>query len=116
MDFLKKPIVTYIGMFIAVIAIIAGAVGWPSFFSPDVWWGIASIAGFGSIASLRAFIETQGWKTYAATGIPIVINVFALFFPSVVTAEVAQNLSLAFAGITGVTLQQTASKQALLAA
>lgn len=112
MDFLKKPIVTYIGMFIALIAIVDGAVDIIGWLSPDVAWGIASIAGFGSIASLRAYLEVQGWKTYAATGIPIVINMLALFLPSVVTPEVAQALSAAFAPIIAATLQQTAVKQA----
>jgi len=112
MDFLKKPIVTYIGMFIAVIAIVDGAIDIIGWLSADVAWGIASIAGFGSIASLRAFLEVQGWKTYAATGVPVVINMLALFWPSAVTPEVAQALSAAFAPIVAGTMQQTASKMA----
>jgi len=111
MDILKHPAVTYIGMFIAVIAIVDGAVDIISWLSPDVAWGIASIAGFGSIASLRAYLEVKGWKTYVASGIPIVINIFMLL--GVVDAATAEALSLAFAPLIAATLQQTASKMAV---
>jgi len=105
MDLLKKPIFSYIGMIIAVAAIALGV------FKPEwssIAWSIAGFLGFGSVASLRAAIDSEGWKTYAVFGIVIVILVLQML--GVVDAETAQMLMVAFAPITGITMQQALAK------
>ena len=106
MNTFKQPWVTYLGMVIALVAILAGALGW---FDPAVAWGVAGIFGFGSVASLRAYIESKGWKTYVMSGVPIIFGV--LVIAGVIDAETYQLLIAAFAPITGITLQQAQVKK-----
>lgn len=108
MDFLKAPWTTYVGMLVASAAILAGVFGW---FSPDIAWAVAGLFGFGSIASLRAFIQERGYKTYV---VAILGAGSALLYGfGVVTVEVYQSLMGVLAMLTGITLQQTATKQKL---
>ena len=108
MDTFKQPWVTYLGMAIALAAVLAGVFSW---FDPNIAWGVAGIFGFGSMASLRAYIETKGWKTYVMTGIPVLCGVLALV--GVIDAETYQLLIAAFAPLTGITLQQAQVKAAV---
>ena len=105
MDTFKQPWVTYAGVIVAVIAIVSG-VFWPQY--ANILWGIASIAGFGSVASLRAFIESQGWKSYAV----VVVNVIPslLFAFKVLDAETFAALTAALGVLLGGTVQQALSK------
>jgi len=105
MDFLKSPALTYIGAVIAVLAMVSGVFEW---FDPQIAWSIAGMFGFGSVASLRVFIDSSGWKTYALTGIPIVLG--ALTLAGVTTVESYQALMAVFAPLTGATIQQAQSK------
>lgn len=57
----KKDIVTYIGFAIAIFAVATGVFGWVA---AEVAWGIAGLFGFGTLATVRAFITSKGWKTY----------------------------------------------------
>ena len=104
MDF-KSPIVTYIGMAVALLAMVAGVFEW---FNPDIAWSVAGIFGFGSVASLRAYIESKGWKTYVMTGLPILFGVLTL--AGVFDVETYKLLMAAFAPLTGITLQQAQVK------
>jgi hypothetical protein len=57
---------------------------------------------------LRAYIDSQGWKTYAAVLPGIVCGILAA--ANVITLEVYQLLVAAFAPITAATLQQAETK------
>ena len=105
MDWLKKPIFSYIGMLIAVVAMVLGVVK-PDFASYA--WTIAGVLGFGSVSLLRTFIDSKGWKTHAVfvvVGIGALLQVFG-----VITPESYQTLLIVFAPITGVTMQQALAK------
>jgi len=105
MDF-KAPWVTYAGMFIAVAAVLAGVFGW---FDPAIAWAVAGLFGFGSIASLRAYIEEGGYKTYV---VAVLGGGAALLYGfSVITLEVYQALMGVLASLTGITLQQATTKK-----
>ena len=108
MDLFKKPIVTYIGMVVAALAIVSASIGIPEWLPSDIAWSIGSIAGFGSIASLRAYLEVNGWKTYASVAIGMAINIpLALGW---IDAEIAKLLTAGFAPVIAMTLQSTAKK------
>jgi hypothetical protein len=105
MDWLKKPIFTYIGMILATLAVIAGVV------RPDwsgVLWTVAGFLGFGSISLLRTFIDSKGWKTHAV----FVVTALAAFAQMLgwITPEVYQEILLAFTPVIGVTIQQALAK------
>ena len=107
MKFLKSPLATYLGMAIAVLAMIAGITD-VSWISSDLAWTIAGFFGFGSVASLRLYIEAQGWKTYVSAGVPMVASI--LFFLGVVVLDQYQALLAVFGPITAATVQHALSK------
>jgi hypothetical protein len=57
----KKNIITYVGFAIAIFAVATGVFGWVP---AEVAWGIAGLFGFGTLAAVRTFIDSKGWKTY----------------------------------------------------
>lgn len=57
----NKNIVTLIGFAIALFAVATGVFGWVP---AEIAWGIAGLFGFGTLAAVRAFIDSKGWKTY----------------------------------------------------
>lgn len=57
----KKDIITLVGFVIAIFAVATGVFGWVP---AEVAWGIAGLFGFGTLAAVRAFIDSKGWKTY----------------------------------------------------
>ena len=63
MDFLKNPIFIYVGVFLAVAAMVMGIV-LPEYASYA--WTIAALLGVGSVEVLRQLIDSKGWKTHAA--------------------------------------------------
>ena len=78
MDFLKKPIFAYVGMVLAVIAVVLGVIKpeWAS-----IAWMIAGVLGFGSFDLLRSFIDSKGWKTHAifvVVGLGALAQIFGL--------------------------------------
>jgi len=101
----KDPIYTYLGMAIAILAMITGVFEW---FDPNIAWGIAGLFGFGSVASLRAYISSKGWKTYAAVIPPMILGVLTTL--NVITIEVYQQLMLVFGAISGATIQHANKK------
>ena len=106
METFKQPWVTYLGAVIALFAVIAGAMNWVD---PQIVWGVAGIFGFGSIASLRAYIESKGWKTYFAAGIPMIAGLLVL--AKIITLDQYRVIVGAFAPITAATLQQAKVKE-----
>ena len=101
----EKPIFTYIGMVLAVIAMALGVI------KPD-WavfaWTVAGILGFGSVAALRTMIDSKGWKTYAifvVVGIGALLQIFG-----VITPDTFQMIMVVFAPITGLTMQNALAK------
>lgn len=102
----KNPLVTYVGMIIAIFAMLSGVFNWVV--SPEIAWSIAGIFGFGSVASLRAYIKSEGWMTYTVTGIPMILGVLTAF--NVINLELYQTLLAVFAPLTGITLQNAQTK------
>lgn len=105
MDFFKKPIFTYIGMFLAVLAMIAGAF-WPEY--SGILWTVAGALGVGSVAALRTLIDSKGWKTYAIA--VIYGGLAALQALGILDAATVQILYAVFAPLLGITLQQALAK------
>ncbi len=89
----------YVGFGIALLAAVTGVFGW---FPAEIVWGVAGIFGFGGYGALRSFVKSQGWKTYAVAGFPIIFGVLLLF--NIIDIVIYQTL-LGLAGtITGVTM------------
>jgi uncharacterized membrane protein (UPF0136 family) len=105
MELFKQAWVTYLGMAIALLAIISGVFGW---FEPSLVWGVAGMFGFGSIASLAAYIKEAGWMTYVSAGIPIILGLLTIL--KVITAENYQLLMAAFAPLVTMALQKRATR------
>jgi len=107
MDFLNnKQYLTYVGLIFAFFAIVAQALGW---LDPVLAWGIAGLFGFGSIVTLRTYIESSGWKTYVAAGVPTILGVMLLL--GLIDLNTYKLLVAAFAPLTGVTITQAISKE-----
>lgn len=103
--FANNPIYSYIGMGLAAIAMVLGVI-LPEYSS--IVWSIAGFLGFGSVAALRAAVDSKGWKTFASFG--VIVIVLGLQLLGVITPEVAQQLMLIFAPITAITFQQALAK------
>lgn len=100
-----KPFFTYLGMGIAVAAMVLGVI------EPDwanIAWTVAAVFGFGSVASLRTMIDSKGWKTYAIAVFMIVASLLQV--AKVITPETFQALVVVFAPLTGLTVQQSLAK------
>jgi len=104
-ELFKQAWVTYVGMAIALLAIITGVFGW---FEPSLAWGVAGIFGFGSMASLAAYIKEAGWATYVTTGVPIVLGLLTML--GVITPEAYQLLMAAFSPLVGMAIQKRATR------
>lgn len=102
---LSKPVFTYLGMVLAVVAIVFGEVK-PEYAA--TMWAIAGFFGFGSITLLRSMIDSKGWKTHAIFAVIAVLSVLQL--AGIVIPEVYQTLIVAFAPVTGITIQQALAK------
>jgi len=98
---LQSPLLTYLGFTIALLAMLCGIFEW---FDPNIAWGLAGIFGFGGIAALRAFISSQGWKTYA-TGVFYIIPSILLMFNVINSVQFAALVALG-ASLTGASLAQ----------
>ena len=104
---LTKPIFTYLGVFLALVAILSGVFNW---MDPELVWGFAGIFGFGSIAALRSFIKSKGWMTYVVAGIPMVAGLLLLM--ELIDIATYQAILTAFAPLTAATLQWGLQKSA----
>ena len=104
---MSNPIYSYIGMLVAVVAIVSGVL-FPEYLA--TLWAIGGFFGFGSIAAVRTMIDSKGWKTHAVFAVVAVLSVLQLL--GVVTPDVYNALIIAFAPVTGITLQQALAKSA----
>ena len=107
--FPDKPIFTYIGMALAVVAMVLGVV-LPEY--ANYAWTVAALLGFGSVTVLRQYIESKGYKTVGLFAVVIVITALQLF--GVVTPEIYQSLMAIFLPLFGITYQQALSKAGAL--
>ena len=57
----KKDIITIVGFAIGIFSVATGVFGWVP---AEVAWGIGGLFGFGTLAAVRAFIDSKGLKTY----------------------------------------------------
>lgn len=103
--FPDKPIFSYIGMLLAVVAI-ASTVVFPDYSA--FIWTIAGILGFGSVAALRSFIDSKGWKTTAT--FVVIVALSALQWFGVIPPEWYKLLLAAFGPVIGITMQQAMAK------
>ena len=102
---MSNPIYSYIGMLVAVVAIVSGVL-FPEYSA--TLWAIAGFFGFGSVGLLRQKIDAEGWKTYA---IVIVVGVMSVLqIAGIITPETYELMIAAFAPLTGITLQQALAK------
>lgn len=105
MDFLKSTAASYVGMVLAVAAIVAGV------FFPDysgVVWTLAGVFGFGSVAALRSHIDSQGWKTYGAFIVVLALTALQIF--GILTPENVHALFVVLGPVVGITVQQALAK------
>lgn len=103
--FPDKPIFSYIGMLLAVIAI-ASTVVFPDYSA--FIWTLAGILGFGSVAALRKFIDSKGWKTTATFVVVVVLTLLQWF--GVISPEWYKLLLAAFGPVIAITFQQALAK------
>jgi len=98
LNLFKNKSVTYLLFFIAVIAFAVGLI--PGFlWDAAMGTSIAAMFGFGSIASLRTFIDEKGWKTYTfAVGGIIVAVLSALNY---IPIDVQTSLIKFFLALSG---------------
>jgi len=101
----NNPLLSYIGFALGAIAIALSVIKpeWGS-----ILWVIAGVLSFGSVAELRKFIDAKGWKTYAIFAVICVCSVLQIM--NVISLELYQMLIVAFAPLTGVTMQQALAK------
>jgi len=103
--FPNKPIFSYIGMGLAVVAVVLTVV-LPEYAA--ILWTVAGLLGYGSIAALRKMIDSKGWKT-TATFVVIAVLTIAQWF-GFITPDMYQLLLAAFAPVIGITVQQALAK------
>ena len=103
--FPDKPIFSYIGMALAVVAI-AATVVLPDYAS--ILWTVAGLLGYGSVAALRQQIDSKGWKTTATFVVIAGLTVLQWF--GVITPDMYKLLLAAFLPVIGITMQQALAK------
>jgi len=101
----KNTWTVYIGFVIALIAALGGAF-YPEY--SNIAWSIAGIFGFGSIAALRQFINSNGWKTYVVSGITAIAGILSAL--EVIPPDVYKYWMGIAASLSGVTIQQAVRK------
>lgn len=69
---------------------------------------MAGLFGFGSLAALRQFIDSKGWKTYVVGGITALAGILSAF--GVIDATVYRAWLAIAATLGGITVQQALSK------
>lgn len=102
----NKQWAVYIGLLLALFAVVASALNW---LDPTVAWGLAGIFGFGSIGVLRSYMESKGWLTYASVGIPTILGVLLLL--GVIDVDTYKILISAFAPLTGLGIARAVNKE-----
>lgn len=107
--FPDKPVFTYVGMALAVVAIAMGVL-LPDY--ANVIWGIAALLGFGSFTALRTYVDSNGLKTKGLFAVVVILTL--LQWTGVVTPEVYDMLMVAFMPLFGITYQQAQAKAGAL--
>ena len=102
---MKNQFLVYVGFSLALIAALGGVV-YPEY--AEVAWGIAGLFGFGSLAALRQFIDSKGWKTYVVGGITALAGILSAF--GVISADVYKAWLAIASTLGGITVQQALSK------
>jgi hypothetical protein len=102
---MKNQYLVYVGFVVALIAALGGAI-YPEY--AEIAWGIAGLFGFGSLAALRQFIDSAGWKTYVVGGITALAGVLSAF--GVISTDVYKAWLGIAATLGGITVQQALSK------
>ena len=105
MDFLKNPIFIYVGVFLAVTAMVLGIV-MPEY--AGYAWTVAALLGVGTVDVLRLLIDSKGWKTHAAIFVIVAAGVSQLA-GWIDSATFYQLLGI-FAPITGLGVFQALAK------
>lgn len=103
--FPDKPIFSYIGMVLAVTAVVFTVV------LPDYTtflWTMAGLLGYGSVAALRGLIDSKGWKTTAT--FVVIVGLTLLQWFNVITPDLYKLLLAGFAPVIGITVQQALAK------
>lgn len=103
--FPDKPIFSYIGMALAVTAVVFTVI------LPDYaafLWTIAGLLGYGSVAALRSMVDSKGWKT--AGVFVVIVGLTLLQWFNVITPDLYKLLLAAFAPVIGITVQQALAK------
>jgi hypothetical protein len=103
---MKNQYYTYIGFGIALIAALGGVL-YPQY--AELAWGLAGLFGFSSIAVLRNFISSKGWKTYVVGGITALAGILSAF--GVIDSDVYRAWLAIAAILGGITVQQALSKE-----
>jgi len=102
---MKQQYLTYIGFALALIAALGGVL-YPQY--AELAWGLAGLFGFGSLATLRQFIDSTGWKTYVVGGITALAGILSAF--GIIDTTVYQAWLAIAATLGGITVQQALSK------
>ena len=103
--FPDKPIFSYIGMALAVVAIVFTVI-LPEYAA--FIWTLAGLLGYGSGATLRKSIDSKGWKTTATFAVIVVLSILQWF--GVITPDLYKLLLAAFTPVLGITFQQALAK------
>ena len=105
MDFLKSPVVTYIGALLAFFAIVTGVMGW---FDPNIAWALAGLLGFSSVGSLRLFMSEKFGLTLTAAVLGILTSIALAF--GWITPEQFALFQSAWGSLTAIGLQKAKPK------
>jgi len=98
-------ILSYIGFAIAFFAVLSGVFGW---IDPAIVWSVAGVFGFTGVASLRSFLNVQGWKVAFVAIVGIVAGV--LSWAGLIELSHLQQLYSFLITLTGAALTHTAVK------
>jgi hypothetical protein len=105
MDWLKNPILIYVGMFLAVAGMVLGIV-MPEYASYA--WTFAALLGVGSAEVLRQIIDSKGWKTHAAIAVIVLSGVAQL--AGWIDQATFYKIFGVFAPVTGLGIYQALAK------
>lgn len=104
---MNSKILSYLFLFLSVIVVALYILG---VLPETVMLAVVGVLVPGGVASLRAFIQSPGVKTYAVSILILLGTAGYLFWPSLVTQEVFTNWLLFWGLISGVTLTNGIAK------
>lgn len=109
MDFswLKGKAMSYVLFGLAVIMVALNFLG---FLSEPIMLTLVGLFGFSGVSALRAFINSQGWKTYFSAAMGVLGIVGQVLLPGAITPEVLMKWLSFWGMIAGVTTAQGVAK------